>query len=609
MKTNIFKIGKREIVIIAITLVIGISLGSLFFGSSSNENHEGHNHLETEQVDASIWTCSMHPQIKQDKPGDCPICGMDLIPLKTNENIEEADPNEIQMTQSAIKLAEVQTFIVEEGAPEKSIHLLGKVKPDERNIATLTARFGGRIEKLYVNYTGQNVKKGQKLASIYSPELNTAQQELLDAAKYKDDNPSFYKATRNKLKLWELTDTQIDAIEQSDEPSIYFDILSPISGTITRRDVAIGDYVKEGNPLFEVIDLSRVWIMFDAYESDLPWINMGDKVSFTLQSLPGKTYNAKVSYIDPFINAKTRVAQVRVEMQNSNLKFKPEMFVNGILQSKVASSSEQLLIPKTSILWTGKRAVVYVKVPNRETPSFIYREITLGAEAGSFYVVASGLEEGEEIASNGVFKIDASAQLLGKPSMMNPDGGKVSTGHNHGGKKMTDEEMENMDNNEKTDISISGKVDEEFKNQLGEFVNAYLKMKDAFVATDEKQVESEATKLLAALDKIDMKLLKGDAHNEWMKLQKPIKENLNGIISMKGIEMKRSHFSIVSNKITEAIEKFGINTDSPIYLEFCPMAFDNKGAFWISADKKIKNPYFGDKMMTCGEVKKVFNKK
>ena len=304
MKTNIFKIGKREIVIIAITLVIGISLGSLFFGSSSSENREEHIHSETEQVDATIWTCSMHPQIKMDKPGDCPICGMDLIPLKTNENIEEADPNEIQMTQSAIKLAEVQTFIVEEGAPEKSIHLLGKVKPDERNIATLTARFGGRIEKLYVNYTGQNVKKGQKLASIYSPELNTAQQELLDAAKYKDDNPSFYKATRNKLKLWELTDTQIDAIEQSDEPSIYFDILSPISGTITRRDVAIGDYVKEGNPLFEVIDLSRVWIMFDAYESDLPWINMGDKVSFTLQSLPGKTYNAKVSYIDPFINAK-----------------------------------------------------------------------------------------------------------------------------------------------------------------------------------------------------------------------------------------------------------------------------------------------------------------
>ncbi len=197
MKSNIFKIGKREIVIIAITLVIGIVFGSIFFGSSSTENHEGHNHSETEAVvDQSIWTCSMHPQIKQEKPGDCPICGMDLIPLKTNVNVEEADQNEIQMTESAMKLAEVQTYIVERGTPEKEVYLLGKVKPDERNIATLTARFGGRIEKLYVNYTGQYVSKVQKLASIYSPELNTAKQELLDAAKYKVDNPSFYRATR-----------------------------------------------------------------------------------------------------------------------------------------------------------------------------------------------------------------------------------------------------------------------------------------------------------------------------------------------------------------------------------------------------------------------------
>jgi len=428
MKSNIFKIGKRGIVIIAITFVIGVSVGSIFFGSSSSKNIEAHKHSGTETVDHTIWTCSMHPQIRKDKPGDCPICGMDLIPLKTNENVEEADPNEIPMTESAMKLAQVQTYMVKKGTPEKEVYLLGKVKPDERNIAALTARFGGRIEKLYVNYTGQNVSKGQKLASIYSPELNTAQQELLDAAKNKADNPAFYKATRNKLKLWELTDKQIDAIEQSNEPDIYFDILSPISGTVTRRDVSIGDYLKEGSPLFEVINLKKVWIMFDAYESDLPWIHLGDKVSFTLQSLPGKTYTAKVSYIDPFIDAKTRVAQVRVEIENPNMDFKPEMFVNGVLQSKIASSSDQLLIPKTSILWTGKRSIVYVKVPKRETTSFIYREITLGAAAGNFYVVADGLLEGEEIASNGVFQIDASAQLLSKPSMMNPEGGDSDAG-------------------------------------------------------------------------------------------------------------------------------------------------------------------------------------
>ncbi len=590
MKKDIFKIQKREIVIIIITLVIGIVLGSLLFGASSKENKQEHKHSATEAVEKTTWTCSMHPQIKQGKPGDCPICGMDLIPLKKGGNVEEADPNEIQMTKSAMKLAEIETYTVKKGTPEKSVRLLGKIKPDERNIAALTARFGGRIEKLYVNYTGQYVKRGKKLASIYSPELNTAQQELLDAAKFKASNPSFYKATRNKLKLWELTDAQIDNIEKSENPNIYFDIISPISGTVTRRDVAVGDYIKEGNPLLEIINLGRVWVMFDAYESDLPWIKKGDNVSFTLQSLPGKTYEAKVTYIDPFIDAQTRVAQVRVEMQNPGLKFKPEMFVNGILESRTAGHSDQLLIPKTSILWTGKRAVVYVKIPQRETPTFIYREITLGAETGNFYVVSQGLNNAEEIASNGVFKIDASAQLLGKSSMMNP------TENSKKGSK-------------KASISYASTTKIKFKTQLGVLVSSYLKMKDAFVETNENAAKKEAQNVLSSLSKINMKLLKGDAHIQWMRISKSLKNNLNGIIKMKGIEMKRSHFSIVSDKISEAIELFGINTEQPIYLEFCPMALDNEGAFWISKDKTIKNPYYGEKMLKCGEVKKVFNQK
>ncbi len=613
MKSKKIKIGKRDVVLIAIALIMGLALGSIFFGSTKTVTIDEHDHSAEASADQTIWTCSMHPQIKKDAPGDCPICGMDLIPLETIDNGEEADPNEIQMTKSAMKLAEVQTFIVKEGAPEKSVYLLGKVKADERNVSVLTARFGGRIEKLYINYTGQHVKKGQKLASIYSPNLITAQRELLEAAKYKDTNPSFYDATRSKLKLWDLSEEQIKSIENSGEPSVYFDILSPITGTVTRRDIAIGDYVKEGNPLFEVVDLSRVWIMFDAYESDLPWIKKGDKIDFTIQSLPGKTYSAKVTYIDPFINASTRVAQVRVEMRNSGLKFKPEMFVNGILQSNIAKNTNQLLIPKTSILWTGKRAVVYVKVPNRESPSFIYREIVLGPETGNFYVVSQGLHEGEEIVTNGVFKIDASAQLAGKPSMMNPSGGAGSTPHDMSkmgtdgsSSEMTDEEMEAMEKSEKKPVSLSKETPAEFKKQLGNVVTAYLKMKDGFVATDETKVEKEAKTVLAELEKVDMGLLKGDAHIQWMKLLKPIKDNLNGIVAMKEIEMKRSHFVILSDALTKAIDMFGTETGKPIYLEFCPMANNDKGAFWISADKEIKNPYYGEQMMTCGEVKRKF---
>ena len=436
MKTKI-NIDKKNIRNYAIVLVIGLILGWVFFHNSGTKTETVHEH--TEQVeDATIWTCSMHPQIKLDKPGQCPICAMDLIPLETNSsNDEGVNPNEIQMSESAMKLAQIQTLVVKKGFPNKEVYLLGKVKPDERNISELTARYGGRIEKLYVNFTGQNVSKGEKLATIYSPELVTAQKELLESIEYKESNPAFYKAIRNKLKLWDLTEDQIDGIEQKGEVQNYFDVLSLISGTVTLRYVSVGDYIKEGNALFQVINLNKVWLMFEAYESDLPWLHEGNKVEFTVQSLPGKTFTGKVTYIDPFLDAQTRVAKVRVEVENSKLELKPEMFANGIIKPKISGGQKDLMIPKTAVLWTGKRAVVYVKMPERTNNSFLYREIILGPEAGDFYIVKEGLEEGEEIAVNGVFKIDAASQLEGKPSMMNPAGGSGSVPHDMSKMDMT----------------------------------------------------------------------------------------------------------------------------------------------------------------------------
>ena len=427
------KINKRDSRLIAITLIVGLFLGWIFFHSSRKETTHMHEEQET-VANETLYTCSMHPQIKQNEAGSCPICGMDLIPMTIIGSESKAtDPNEIQMSESALALASIQTIHVKKGIPEKEIQLLGKVKADERNRSELTARFGGRIEKLFINYTGQQVKKGQKLGIIYSPELITAQKELLEAIKYKTTNPSFYNATRAKLKLWDLTKAQIDAIETRGETKTFFDIQSPISGTITKKEVSIGDYVKEGAPLFEVINLSKVWVMFEAYESDLPWIKKGDEINFTLQSVPGKPYKGKVTFIDPFIDAQTRIAQVRVELKNTDGKLKPEMFAKGILKSKTALHTHELLIPKSALLWTGKRAVVYVKVSDREIVSFRYREIILGPEAGNFYIVKKGLAEGEEIATNGVFKIDAAAQLAGKESMMNH--------HNHAMKTVIEHTM------------------------------------------------------------------------------------------------------------------------------------------------------------------------
>ncbi|WP_430815658.1 efflux RND transporter periplasmic adaptor subunit [Carboxylicivirga sp. RSCT41] len=421
MKT-IFQNIKSNYKLVLGVLIVGLAIGWIISPSGNTngagDEHAGHNHEE----EATTWTCSMHPQIKQDKFGLCPICAMDLIPLSSMGGGENADPNEIVMSESAAKLAEIQTSVVALGEPNKSIYMQGKLHVDERRIAELTARFGGRIEELFVNFTGQEVRKGQKLATIYSPNLVSAQRELIEASEFKADNPSLYKASRAKLKSWGLTERQVDKIEASGEPEVNFNVLSPITGTVTMRHVALGDYVKEGTALFKVADLTKLWALFDAYETDLPWIKIGDKLNFSLRALPGEEFKTKVTYVDPFIDAKTRVAKVRAEIGNKELRLKPEMFASGVLESKIANEQKAVIIPKSAVMWTGKRAVVYTKVEERESPTFLYREIVLGPEAGAFYVVKEGLEPGEEIATNGVFKIDAAAQLVGLPSMMNaPD--------------------------------------------------------------------------------------------------------------------------------------------------------------------------------------------
>ncbi|MBK3517018.1 efflux RND transporter periplasmic adaptor subunit [Carboxylicivirga marina] len=421
MKT-IFQNIKSNYKLVLGVLIVGLAIGWIVSPSGNangaGDEHAGHNHDE----EPTTWTCSMHPQIKQDKFGLCPICAMDLIPLSSMGGGENADPNEVVMSEAAAKLAEIQTSVVAIGEPNKSIYVQGKLHVDERRIAELTARFGGRIEELFVNFTGQEVRKGQKLATIYSPNLVSAQRELIEASEFKEDNPSLYKASRAKLKSWGLTERQVNKIEASGEPEVNFNVLSPITGTVTMRHVALGDYVKEGTALLKVADLSKLWVLFDAYETDLPWMKIGDKVNFTLQALPGEKFKTKVTYVDPFIDARTRVAKVRAEINNKELRLKPEMFASGVLESKIANEQKAVIIPKSAVLWTGKRSVVYSKVQDRESPTFLYREIVLGPEAGAFYVVKEGLEPGEEIATNGVFKIDAAAQLVGLPSMMNaPD--------------------------------------------------------------------------------------------------------------------------------------------------------------------------------------------
>ena len=273
---------------------------------------------------------------------------------------------------------------------------------------------------MLVNVTGENVRKGQLIAKVYSPELLTAQNELLQASEMADKYPAMLDAAREKLRLWKLSDQQISDIEKSGKATTVFDVFATTSGIVANRKVNTGDYVSTGDVLFEMADLSRVWALFDAYESDLSWISRGQNLEFTAQAIPGKTFSGKITFIDPVVDASSRITKVRVEVPNPGMQFKPEMFVNGIIKSQQTGTGDQLIIPQSAVLWTGTRSVVYVKLPGADHPTFKMREITLGSSMKETYVVIDGLAEGEEIVTNGTFSIDAAAQLSGKTSMMNP---------------------------------------------------------------------------------------------------------------------------------------------------------------------------------------------
>jgi len=592
----------KKIGIYIVLLLVGGFAGYLI-SNSVKQDSEGNDHGQHTEVSTDqIWTCSMHPQIRKNEPGDCPICGMDLIPLENDAG--EANPMAVSMSANAMKLASVSTAKVGMAIPLKSVRLNGKIEADERHVYSQSSHIPGRIEKLAVNFTGEYVKKGQTIAWIYSPDLSTAQEELMEAMKLKESQPALYKAAREKLKNWKLTDAEIDEMINAGKIREQFPITADVSGYVIKKMVNLGDYIRRGEAILEIADLSKVWVMFDVYESDMPWIEKGDKVSFTVASLPGEKFTGEISFIDLVIDPKTRVAKARVEVNNKGLKLKPEMFVSGTIEAKLADKAESIVVPKTAVMWTGKRSLVYIKSTTNQGVSFLMREVTLGQALGDSFIVENGLDAGEEIAVNGTFSIDAAAQLAGKPSMMNPGGGPAMTGHNHGGQTMSNAEMSQMD--VKDNMKQGFEVNEAFKKQLTQVYQKYLIMKNAFVASNAKQVSSDAKEVIEALNKVDMNLLKGDAHMAWMEQLEVFNSTLGSISGSTDIETQRREFSILNLTFHKSIKAFGLQ-DETVYYQYCTMAFSTKGAYWLSEKKNIENPYFGDAMLKCGETRETLN--
>ncbi len=587
-------INDKTVRVAVAALLGGLFFGWLFFGGNppADSTHE----QIASSAKETVWTCSMHPQIRKKEPGKCPLCGMTLIPLNTDTS--EDNPMEIKMSPTAMQLANVQTSIVSRGRPVKLVRMNGKVQADERNVNSQTSHIAGRIEKLLVNYTGESISKGQVLAYIYSPELVTAQEELFEAYKTREIQPALYRAAREKLKNWKLTDKQIDSIIKVGQPQEDFPIMSDMTGVVLQKRINLGDHVREGSVLFEVADLTKIWVMFDVYESDIPWVKIGDDVTFIIQSLPGEKFHGTISFIDPVINPRTRVAKARVEFKNPGQRLKPEMFVVGTIKSPLSSGNKTIVVLKTAVMWTGERSVVYVKTASATGIGFMLREVTLGPALGDSYVIRDGLEEGEEIATNGTFSIDAAAQLAGKPSMMNPQGGPSSVGHQHGGMKMP-----GMSSGQKKAHTANIQLNPQAKQVVVVLLDKYFKIKGALAIDALDKTKKSAKDYLDYLGKINMSVFKGEAHNVWMKHSIPLKRAANNISKADDIKAARKHFIMLSSQSIMVAKTFG-PFKKPVFVQFCPMANDNKGADWLSREKKISNPYLGQSMPTCGEVKK-----
>jgi Cu(I)/Ag(I) efflux system membrane fusion protein len=390
---------------------------------------KGDGTAKQEATSKPLYTCAMHPFIIKDTPGSCPICGMQLIKkiaqaqtatAQTPEQKQQADMlSHVSLSPTQRVMANVATVTVARVPLSKEIAATGIVQFDQSRQAKVTAWVAGRIDKLHVNTVGAYVSKGKPVAEVYSPDLVSAQQEYLLALKSREQfkNSSIKSiaqggeglvgSARQRLKLMGVKDEQIAALEKGGEPNLRIPIYTPLSGVVIEKIVQEGQYVNLGDPLFAIADLSSVWVEVEVYENEFPFVKLGQSVSITSQSYPGKPFTGRVSFIYPFLDPKTRTVKVRVEMANPGLKLKPDMFVNALIKSPLGVT---LAIPASAVMDTGKRQVVWVE---KEAGMFEPRDVQVGARVGVNVQILSGLAKGEKVAASGGYLIDSESQLKG----------------------------------------------------------------------------------------------------------------------------------------------------------------------------------------------------
>jgi membrane fusion protein, copper/silver efflux system len=553
-------------------------------------------------ADKHLYQCSMHPNVVSERPGVCPICAMDLQPVKQINAKGITGRAPVDLTAQQQQLINIRVTPVVKAEAAETIRAVGIITYDATRVADVNARVMGWVDQLYADKPGQFIKKGEPLLALYSPDLYSAQKEYLLAwgrvhrkqtpdaqgqsaqlkdylSANRDSAVSLLESARKRLELWDISTAQIERLEKTRTPENTLELTAPLTGFVLEKKVFPKQMIQAGMMLYRIADLSQVWLDIEVYEYELPLLRVGQTVAVRVDAIPNQTFDGTVDFIYPYLENKTRTTKVRVVLPNPDGQLRPAMYAHAETRVELG---RQLLIPAGAMFDTGKRQYVFVK---QNEGIFVPREVTLGPKSQDRFVVREGVEEGDLVVIDGNFLLDSESQLKAAASGSTDDA-PSGAAHAH------------------AHMSKATPLPAEAGDLFGPLVADYLGIQTALARDSTGGIQDTAARMLTQVESIlASDVAPPEEVEEYRQGLTALKEQLRAL-SATDIEAARTQFGHVSEALVSQLAHFVPPMQEPLAVASCPMWKKSPGR-WLQTGKELRNPFMGQKMLTCGETQMV----